>query len=286
MTAKKMVDMAWRDAMAVCAIAGSFTREEREAGWPMTMQPEQMAVMQRPFLSGDVQGKRLAQALRDALQAACQGQAIACESEVRRVMTRPAVDHVPSRASMFGRVENWPEAYTRDGCAYAYTTPAKYEDRTFYRVTAAAFAAWLSAQGVEPSQHIAAWFKAQGLGAASATAAPGVPLAAEDVKTFEDLVRYRLVLAGGQKLKTAPPWPAHHVALVAARLQQEWEQGRERGAVGRIAQELCSTRQALDGVLKRHGYSPTTGQAQPKRLQRADAMGAMAGHLKTGTTGR
>lgn len=278
-----MLDMNWRDAMAVCAIAGSFTREEQAAGWPVAMQPEQLAAMQRPFLPGDVQGKRLAQALRDALQAACQGQAIACETDVRRVMVRPAVVHVPPRTSMFGRVKNWPEAYTRDGCAYAYTTPAKYEDRTFYRVTAAAFAAWLSTQGMEPSQHIAAWFKAQGLGAASATAAPGVALAAEDVLTFEALAQYRQHLAGNQKLKTAPPWPARHVALVAERLQQECEQGRERGAVGRIADELCVSRQALFGVLKRHGYRTTTGQ---KVARPAAVFGGLGGRKKTGTTGR
>lgn len=122
--------------------------------------------------------------------------------------------------------------------------------------------------------------------AQEAPSATVAPLMAEDVKTFPDLVQYRQRLAGGQKLKTAPPWPAHHVALFAERLQQECEQGRERGAVERIAVELLATRQALAGVLKRHGYSPTTGQALPKRLQRANAMGDMADRLKTGTTGR
>lgn len=121
--------------------------------------------------------------------------------------------------------------------------------------------------------------------AQAAPSATAAPLTAEDVKTFPDLVQYRQRLAGGQKLKTAPPWPAHHVALFAERLQQECEQGRERGAVERIAVELLATRQALAGVLKRHGYSHTTGQALPKRLQRANAMGDMANSLKTGTTG-
>lgn len=273
-----MLDINWRDAMAVRAIAGSFTREEREAGWPVAMQPEQLAAMQRPFLSGDVQGRPLIRALRDALKDACQDQTIACESEVRRVMTRPAVDHVPSR---FGRVENWPEAYTIDGCAYAYTTPAKYEYFTFYRVTAAAFAAWLSAHGMEPSPHIAAWFKTQGVGAASATAAPRVALAAEDATDWHSLVRYRLQFSH-LEAQRRPAWLAVHVELLAHRLQQECAQGQGRGALGRIAKELCATRQALDGVLKRYGYSPTTGQKTPEQ---AHAFADLLRGGKTGTNG-
>lgn len=276
-----MLDMNWRDAMAVRAIAGSFTREEQAAGWPVAMQPEQLAAMQRPFLPGDVQGKRLAQALREALQAACQGQSLACESEVLRVMARPAVNHVPPRASMFGRVENWPEAYTRDGFAYAYSTPAVYEDRTLYRVTAAAFAAWLAAQGMEPSQHIAAWFKAQGVGAASATAAPRVALAAEDATDWHSLVRYRLQFSH-LEAQRRPAWLAVHVELLAHRLQQECAQGQGRGALGRIAKELCTTRQALDGVLKRYGYSPTTGQKTPEQ---AHVFADLLRSGKTGTNG-
>lgn len=272
-----MLDINWRDAMAVRAIAGSFTREEQAAGWPVAMQPEQLAAMQRPFLPGDVQGKRLARALREALQAACQGQAIACESEVRRVMTRPAVDHVPSR---FGRVENWPEAYTRDGCAYAYTTPAKYEYFTFYRVTAAAFAAWLSAHGMEPSPHIAAWFKTQGVGAASATAAPRVALAAEDAgKTIEDVVKRRKRPKSGAKSTPGLPWLEWEVAACAEWLRQG------NGRLTHLAGMLGISHQALGPALKEGGFD-SKGQKLPAPPQRADAFGGMASSLKTGTTGR
>lgn len=275
-----MLDINWRDAMAVRAIAGSFTREEREAGWPVAMQPEQLAAMQRPFLSGDVQGKRLTQALRDALQAACQGQAIACESEVRRVMVRPAVDHVPPRTSMFGRVENWPEAYTRDGCAYAYTTPAEYRDLTFYRVTAAAFAAWLSAHGMEPSPHIAAWFKTQGVGAASATAAPGVALAAEDAgKTIEDVVKRRRRPKSDAKSTPGLPWLEWEVEACAEWLRQG------NGGLTHLAGMLGISHQALGPKLKGGGFD-SKGQKLPAPPQRADAFGGMASSLKTGTTGR
>lgn len=272
-----MLDINWRYAMAVRAIAGSFTREEREAGWPVAMQPEQLAAMQ---LSGDVQGRPLIRALRDALKDACQDQTIACESEVRRVMTRPAVDHVPSRTSMFGRVENWPEAYTRDGFAYAYSTPAVYEDRTLYRVTAAAFAAWLAAQGMEPSQHIAAWFKTQGVGAASATAAPRVALAAEDAgKTIEDVVKRRRRPKSDAKSTPGLPWLEWEVAACAEWLRQG------NGGLTHLAGMLGISHQALGPALKEGGFD-SKGQKLPAPPQRADAFGGMANSLKTGTTGR
>ena len=50
----------------------------------------------------------------------------------------------------------------------AYTQPAQYADVTHHHITAPAFAAWLAAQGLEPCTHIAAWFKAQGVGSAPA----------------------------------------------------------------------------------------------------------------------
>lgn len=50
----------------------------------------------------------------------------------------------------------------------AYIQPAQYKDVTRHHITAPAFAAWLTAQGMEPSTHVAAWFKARGVGCAPA----------------------------------------------------------------------------------------------------------------------
>lgn len=63
------VDMKWRDAMTVRCIAGAFAREEHAAGWPDQMDARQLAVMQRAYDSGDSKGRKLVNALHEALYA-------------------------------------------------------------------------------------------------------------------------------------------------------------------------------------------------------------------------
>lgn len=65
----------------------------------------------------------------------------------------------------------------------AYTQPARYREVTRHHITAPAFATWLAALGIEPSPHVAAWFKAQGVACpapapAQNTATPATPPAA------------------------------------------------------------------------------------------------------------
>ena len=57
--------------------------------------------------------------------------------------------------------------YFADGKARLRTTP---RDVTCHHINAPDFAAWLAGQGMEPSPHIAAWFKAQNAGGAGAAA--------------------------------------------------------------------------------------------------------------------
>lgn len=48
--------------------------------------------------------------------------------------------------------------------ATAVTQPGQSKEVMRHHITASAFAAWLAAKSMEPSPHIAAWFKAQGVG--------------------------------------------------------------------------------------------------------------------------
>lgn len=82
-----------------------------------------------------------------------------------RVQVTPAVRQVTHPG--FGNFE-WEErgfetsSFLGDTRRTAYTQPAQHRDVTRHHITAQAFAAWLAAQGQEPSPHIAAWFTAVG----------------------------------------------------------------------------------------------------------------------------
>lgn len=237
------VDMKWRDALAVRCIAGAFTREQQQAGWPQAMEPAQLAAVQRPY--EDMQGRRAMWALRDAVIAACQEQALVHEEQTQSVKVADARDFIPTSLT-----RNWPEAYTREGRRYAYTRPAQYEDRTVYRIGPDDFAAWLDGEGLVPSSHMAAWFVACGK-AQAASASVAAALSADEVQDLPTLVRYRLQFAG-KPAQQRPQWTAPHVMLVRAWLRQEQEAGRDRGAVGRLAGDMGMTRQGLQSVLDKH----------------------------------
>lgn len=245
------VDMKWRDAMTVRCIAGAFAREEHALGWADEMDTRQLAVMQRPWESGDSKGRKLMDALHVALYEACRTQAIVCEPEVVSVKVAEEADFTP-----ISLTQDWPGAYTRDGIPYAYTRPARHEEKTFYWVTAAAFAAWLVAAEMEPSKHIAAWFKVCGVSmqAASATGTEGVAvLAAQDVRDLSSLVLYRQQFAQLPE-QERPQWQADHVALLATWLRNERAQGRKRGPLTDLAKQLALSRQTLGELLTRHGF--------------------------------
>ncbi len=63
-----------------------------------------------------------------------------------------------------------------------YTQPARYNDVTRHHITAPAYAAWLTAQSIEPSPHITAWFKAQGLACPALAVTPAAPVARTKAK--------------------------------------------------------------------------------------------------------
>lgn len=269
------VDMRWRDAMTVRCIAGAFTREEHAAGWPDRMDPRQLAAMQRPYDSGDSKGRRLLSALHVALYEACRTHAITCEADVRTVKVVDATDFIPTSLTR----DDWPDAYTRDGVAYAYTRPARYEEQTFYSVAAADFSSWLTTQGMQASEHIAAWFKVCGVSmqAASATGAGGVAvLLAQDVRDLPSLVLYRQQFAQLPE-QERPQWHGEHVALLATWLRNERAQGRKRGPLTDLAKRLALSRQTLGELLARHCYQ-SDGEPQNTVVDVRSAVNGWGGH--------
>ncbi len=81
MTKAPAIDLAWHDA---CSASRAFTAEEKAAGWPDSMTPQQLACLQRPFVLGDKQGRAANRALAGALQAACTAGELAHTVETRR----------------------------------------------------------------------------------------------------------------------------------------------------------------------------------------------------------
>lgn len=116
---------------------------------------------------------------------------------------------------------------------------------TIRRVTPAAFAAWLQAQGQVPSTHVLAWFKSKGvawppvtaLGSDAAPAAGPAVLRAEDVRDFAGLVQYRKQFLHLPK-QQRPPW-APHVEILRTEVNRPGSGGKAGAA--RLL-ELSATR--------------------------------------------
>jgi hypothetical protein len=132
------------------------------------------------------------------------------------------------------------------------------------RVTPAAFAAWLHAQGQEPSVHVLAWFKHKGVAwppgcaagnGATPAAAPAV-LHADDVKDPETLVSYRQQFKGVDHQKR-PPWTSEHRAFLG-------EAVRMGGGAAELAKLLGVTAEAEYRQLR-------TAKAEAAEKKRADA---------------
>ena len=125
------------------------------------------------------------------------------------------------------------------------------------RVTPAAIAAWLHAQGPEPSTHVLAWFKHKGVawppviasGAVAAPAAGPAGLRAEDVQDFAGLVQYRMpfnVLPPQRR----PEWLPEHVAILRDAVNVPGSGGK--AGAGRL---LGMSGTGVGEVLKRHPES-------------------------------
>lgn len=95
-------------------------------------------------------------------------------------------------------------------------------------------------------------------GAQAAPAAAAV-IEVQDVTDWPSLVLYRLQFASVAAQKR-PVWLPGHVAILAARLHEEHQAGRGRGALGRLAGELGSVRSTVGELLKKHDFNQATGE--------------------------
>ena len=130
---------------------------------------------------------------------------------------------------------------------------------TVRRVTPAAFAAWLYAQGQEPSVHVLAWFKHKGVAwppVTSSTDVTAPALRAEDVQDFAGLVQYQLAF-NHLPSQQRPEWLPEHLALVRAAVS-----AHGRGGKAAVSKRLGMSGQGLADLLKRHP-EPVAKEASP-----------------------
>jgi len=169
------LNLAWRDAML---FAGrEFSYAEQRAGWPPALRPMQLAAFQRPY-GGDFDeaGLPLNQAMLAAIKDACRAGSIE--------HTKHAHESHEERG--FPRRKGGPIAFN------TFARALQNELTDTIRITPQAFLPWLAEQGEQPSEHIVAWAKAngisvpevpkaapvQGMAAAQGEAAPVQPAAA------------------------------------------------------------------------------------------------------------
>lgn len=253
------VDMKWRDAMSDRRIRQYFLDEEQAQGWPQRMDAQQLAALQRPNAHGDAAGRKAQGVLCDALLDDCEAGTLACEAEVLSV----SVPVAGRNEDLFRPISltggsDYGNDYRSGYSMYTPAPPVQMQDCTFYLVAAADFARWLQGQDMQPSPHVAAWFKACGVVLTSATEA----LQPQQVQDLASLVLYRKQFANLPE-QERPAWNAEHVALLAAWLQRQLSEGRKRGALTELAQQLGMRHQTLAELLQRHGFKSSGELANP-----------------------
>lgn len=216
------VDLRWRDAMAIWGARRVFTPVQKQAGWPEAMEPQHLAALQRPWDQGDNKGRSGCLALRDAITEACATGQLECVALSVEPPERQQDDDVFRPIPMVA--DRWaidvkPEWSEREFLGGTLRTqrrvpqqpqrsPSAQTARLEYRVGAQAFAAWLTAQQLEPSPHVFAWFAVRGV---------AWPPASADTKAGEDspfplsdfpaLVAYRKANTKGEGgSKKGPSW--------------------------------------------------------------------------------
>lgn len=79
------VNLKWRDAMADRRIGNCFTQQERNQGWPHSMDLEQLAAMQRPGKGPEAASLKANNDLLDALYDACEAGTLPSVADAQRV---------------------------------------------------------------------------------------------------------------------------------------------------------------------------------------------------------
>lgn len=102
------------------------------------------------------------------------------------------------------------------------------------------------------------WVDAAATLVADGVAAPAAAITAEDVTDWRTLVLYRMQFAHLEAQKRSA-WLPEHVAILAGQLHEEHQTGKGKGALGRLAKDVGTSRQALRELLVRHKYDTATG---------------------------
>ena len=253
--------LAWRDALAVPCISRLFPADKR-GDWPDCLTPGQAAALQRPYVAGDTQGRRQMDALALVIKEACLSGALPCDEEVKVISPpAPPVQEKNYFAKTFASAE-WLSEFSPQSIASPQLNKKK-EHREYF-IKPVDLLAWFNSCELVPTQHLAAWFKAQGVALATAgDAAPVALLDSDGMMTPAALVQWRKQLeADGPKNNNR--WPLLHVQSLAAWLRRECAENGESGALMRIAKQFGYDRpQSLRALLKRHGFEPVTGKEVP-----------------------
>lgn len=150
-----MNDFSWNRACRLPWV--SLTAEERAAGWPAALTLENFASMQFP-MEGDESARRTARKDRAALLATMR-EAIAArklDAEERRREVQREVDdsHLFEPIPLASSPRGW---FERARGPRPQRTITEIETR--HAITRDAAAEFLAAQGIAPSEHIAAWIR-------------------------------------------------------------------------------------------------------------------------------
>ena len=253
--------LAWRDALAVPCISRLFPADKR-GDWPDCLTPGQAAALQRPYVAGDTQGRREMVELAFTIEEACLSGALPC-NEVVKFISPPAPP--TQEKHPFASVE-WLSELSPQKIASPQLGKKTEEPREYF-IKPIDLLAWFNSCELVPNQHLAAWFKAQGVALATAgDAAPVALLDSDGMMTPADLLQWRKQLeADGPKNNNR--WPLLHVQSLAAWLRRECAENGESGALMRIAKQFGYPRSnKLRDVLKGKGFNAETGEEPVSKL--------------------
>ena len=256
--------LAWRYALAVPCISRLFPADKR-GDWPDCLTPGQAAALQRPYVGDDTQGRRQMNALASVIEEACLSGALPCGEEVKVISPpAPPVQEKNYFAKTFASAE-WLSEFSPQSIASPQLNKKK-EHREYF-IKPVDLLAWFNSCELVPTQHLAAWFKAQGVALATAgDAAPVALLDSDGMMTPAALLQWRKQLeAGGPKNNNR--WPLLHVQSLAAWLRRECAENGEGGALMRIAKQFGYPRSnKLRDVLKGKGFNAETGEEPVSKL--------------------
>lgn len=193
-------DFSWNRALRVAGI--NLTNEERAAGWPAALTPENLARLQFPCGGSGLEKREAAGNQRDliaAISKAVQGGALPAVERTRTediTEPRQVPDFYPPRSPHSGGLGS-SEWRSRDLPRPMRTVTKKVGERTipFFVIEREAFRDWLANQGLEPSEHVRAWIDSTEVKAASRPASKPKGQDSPDARLESILVKLEKIAA-------------------------------------------------------------------------------------------